>query len=1121
MKKIFTLCIGLIFAFSPQYIFADARPDAIVKTADGDEDLTPNDPSDLTVKWDNVQKAFSISFTTPTKGYYFDWNSWTSVEKPLTSLTKVVVEYRDASSYSNPWVTVKTYDNPELGKSYSFIDNTAPKGINLIFRVLAYIGSESSDGNATVSAFGGVKPGQVTDVKAVTTLGAEPVQLTFKAPSVTADGQELTSLSKIRIYGQYYDYSKYENVEIEYGVITPVTPGQSCSFEIKNQNLSDGRQTVYITAIGDEGSGEPLSHSFYIGIDYPGLVTDLKAKEQADGKWLVSWKAPELGSNGGYFDPSNLKYKINVQGDAFSYPYPVLSSDLTECQYLYTPDFDEPTIVKFGVSAYNAKGSSSEALTSEIIISDALQLPFSETFNAQVNNGSYTSYASDHLWSSSNNAGERYSTWKIDSYTYTEQGEQVKPDGGEGAMAYIRLYNSNADGSYNYNSQKISVESKSNLELSFSYWPVGDCDMSLESSVAFDGSEPVTVHKVSFKDASESSKWVSVSKTVSVPAGAKNAVLTFSAVKSGSKVETIAIDGVSLREAGQAQNVYPASVSDFKAVYNKSENNITVTGTAPTLSHPSLGTINDQPLTYITCIKLWRRIGMGTDDVLVHTWTPSPGEKIEYVDNDITEYGEYSYKAVVYVDDYCDYGQFLDNPVMVGQIPIDINDLTITTDKGQAPVTLKFTVPATDREGEALDKVLKITVERYDADALSFVLLDELTDELVPGEVRIYQDNQVVSGETYQYRLIVYGTAGNTLGTLKSVYVGIDQPVQPANVKAFVNERGKVTVTWDTPTTGINDGYIDVEGITYTVQRGNGYSDYDAVQLKGNISGNTYEDETVFEDEEAVKYFVKATSLGITGYSGISNVLVVGQPSKLPFTENFEAVWDGNISADHTTWTMEASDGGSVWAFAELAYSMYEGQIMPQDGRGLAYAYYGPASAVERDDYLISGNIDVEGVETPTVDFWVYAIPGYDAVLALDVAFDRGNYDEVHKIDYKDWDKEEWTLVSCPLKAPEDAEILSIRFHAHKGSNSCSVIVDNIRVYDKETGVSGNLTGKLDVTSRGGEIIVKGAADAQVSIVNVYGVTVASHRGDFSKAVTPGIYIVKAPGYESVKIAVE
>lgn len=302
-----------------------------------------------------------------------------------------------------------------------------------------------------------------------------------------------------------------------------------------------------------------------------------------------------------------------------------------------------------------------------------------------------------------------------------------------------------------------------------------------------------------------------------------------------------------------------------------------------------------------------------------------------------------------------------------------------------------------------------------------------------------YTDPSAVSGRSYQYRVVVVGTAGSSYGTIGSVFVGFDQPVAPSPVEAVVNPDGSVTITWEAPVTGINSGCVDTKNLTYNILRGNGYSDYNAVIIKENIKSTTFTDTPDFEEENAVKYFVKANNHGLMSAGGISNVVLVGPAATLPYVENFDLITtDGNTSAEHTTWTTNSSEAASDWGFASLAYFIMEGQVQPvEGGNGLAYVYYGPASTVIRDDYLTSGNIDINGVQEPKLTFHVYGVPGYDTTLAVEISTDNSEFSPVKTFDYQQSFAEQgWQKHTVDLELPADSKTMRIRFHAHKGTYS-------------------------------------------------------------------------------------
>lgn len=134
-----------------------------------------------------------------------------------------------------------------------------------------------------------------------------------------------------------------------------------------------------------------------------------------------------------------------------------------------------------------------------------------------------------------------------------------------------------------------------------------------------------------------------------------------------------------------------------------------------------------------------------------------------------------------------------------------------------------------------------------------------------------------------------------------------------------------------------------------------------------------------------------------------------------------------------------------------MAYTMMDGQILPLDNDGgLMYAYFGPYGD-ECDSYLTSGNILVETAQQPIVRFNFYGIPGYNTELALEVSFDHGTFEQLWYTEYsQDVAEAGWVKVDVPVDVPEGAQTMSIRFAAHKGSNPCSAIVDNVAVFDIE-----------------------------------------------------------------------
>lgn len=702
----------------------------------------------------------------------------------------------------------------------------------------------------------------------------------------------------------------------------------------------------------------------------------------------------------------------------------------------------------------------------------------------------------------------------------------MKPESEEGGFAGIDSYDYTPAANFWLVSSKINVSGQAAVELGFNYF-VPDADAGLTSvgsEISFDNGATFT--RLNLMTLNAGSKgWNKISEVTAVPAGSATAIVRIVACNDPAHPTRVIVDDITLRSAEAPAEIYPSSVTDFTAVMDKANGCINVSLTAPLKSHPSLGDVNNEPLTKITCIKLFRQIGYANDYVLVHTFeNPAPGEELTYQDTDIAEGGEYRYRALVYVGDLCDYGNYTDNPITVGQIPSEVTELKASSTLGAAPVVISFRAPSTDIYGEKLDVVKAIVVNRYNSDTFQWDEIGALTDGITPGELYSWTDADVENGVIYEYRVAVHGTAGNSYGASCQVYVGNDEPMAPSNIKAELGKDGKIVVSWDAPTEGRNGGYIDVDHLTYVIQRGNGYSDYDAVLLKSGHTGTTFTDPTEFGEEEIVKYFVKAVSNGIAGYSAISNTVLVGRPSELPFIENFDNVVNGYVQADHSSWTVTSSEEAGLWAFAEMAYFINEGQVMPVDGgNGLAYAYYGHYATNERDDYLTSGNIDMTGATAPQINFNVYGVPGYGHSLDVEISFDGDDFTSIGKyVYYLDFDEEGWHNITLPINKPAGAQNMQVRFHAHKATYSCSVAIDNIRVDGDSNGVASvtPVSGVMVAAVNGNIVVAGAAADETVTVADTAGRLVYTGNGDCSVAVAPATYIVRV-GATPVKLLVK
>lgn len=1081
-----------------------------------EDGYVPEDVSDLTATWNFATQAFDFSMVAPSRSVSDDF--WSTSYGSLESIDRIVVyEY---TGYGNDLVELYTFDSPSVGAPLSCSINTLASGKSYMFEVLVYADGEVSDGRYIYEALAGGYPSAVSTPTVTTTNGEMPITVAFTAPSVYKGTDfPLDELTSIKLYSRS---TSYWDPDVVLSELTNPEPGKEYEMIVNDPSVK-GKQDWYLIATNTLGDSEKTEFSIFIGMDTPGAVEALKAIEQPDGSVLVTWDAPTKGANNGMFSAEGLTYDIYLRtpgswGDESL----LLASNQTETSYIYAPgEQTEITEVAFGVTPSNAQGTGKLAVTPKMFLGPAYSLPFTETFDAEGSSG--YGVQPDYRWASSTTIEESYPpTWRYSNYVYVGN-TQVVPESGNGGLAYLSTYDTTAAGDFSLTSAKIALAGAPAVSLSFyTYQGGAPAGTSVSAEVSFDMGETfVPAADIKF-DASGTTGWTKVSGEAVAPAGAEYAILRLTAHTISGKAATFALDQI-MAQAGDAPvAVYPASVSDFVAVLADDEESIHVSMVAPDKTHPTLGEVNSEPLTSITKIVLGRQIGYGSDYVTIHEFVnPTPGAQLEYADTDLAEGGEYRYRALVYVGELCDYGNYTYPPVTVGQIPSEVTDFTVKSSRGAAPVVLTFTAPAVDEQGKALKTIKAITVTRYDSDTFAWNVIAELTEGLEPGKTETVEDVNVRSGEVYEYRVAVSGTAGSSYGVTRSVYVGLDEPMPPTDIKAILDADGKVVVTWTAPQTGRNDGYIDVENLTYDIYRGNGYSDYSASLLARGVKECTYTDPTVFTDEQNVRYFIKANNGGIAGLSASSALVLVGNPSTLPFVENFDNVVDGYIEPEHGAWTTSSNESSSVWAFAELGYLINEGQVQPVGGgRGLAYAYYGPYNSVERYDYLTSGRIAVDGKTELILDFYVYGVPVYDTSLDAQVSFDGSEFESVKCINFWEVESEGWQQVRTTFAVKEGASTMQLRMVAHKGAYSCSAIIDNILLTDKPDAVDNVLSDDTIVYAEGNTIVVETAEESRVVISDLGGRVLYTGVGALRHTVAPGIYLVTVAG-RTVKLAVK
>lgn len=161
----------------------------------------------------------------------------------------------------------------------------------MIYNAIVYLSSTLASADA---------PAEVLNLTAnPDDLGGLSVELSWTNPSVTVDGNILTSLTNINIY--------LNEEETPIATINNPTIGGDVTYTINN--LQNGINKFTVVCENENGEGKPKFVCTYVGFDVPAAVTNLTLT--VDGvNGVLNWTSPTTGLNNGVLDNSPITYKI-------------------------------------------------------------------------------------------------------------------------------------------------------------------------------------------------------------------------------------------------------------------------------------------------------------------------------------------------------------------------------------------------------------------------------------------------------------------------------------------------------------------------------------------------------------------------------------------------------------------------------------------------------------------------------------------------------------------------------------------------------------------------------------------------------------------------------------------
>ncbi len=270
-----------------------------------------------------------------------------------------------------------------------------------------------------------------------------------------------------------------------------------------------------------------------------------------------------------------------------------------------------------------------------------------------------------------------------------------------------------------------------------------------------------------------------------------------------------------------------------------------------------------------------------------------------------------------------------------------------------APAAVKTLIMDFDKDALEGDIMFLAPKERFDLSGnvegpLSYVLTvneeEQARGETNPGET-VTAHISVPAPGSYRVAVTVSNSVGASPIKMTQFWIGEDMPVSPAAATLAKGDvEGELKVSWQAPTKTVHGGYVDPQGMTYTV-----YRMPEDIKIADEITETEVTD-VVDPNGKLTSYWYEI----VPSYKGTrldmfsSNHVGVGI-AQLPYfnsiqtEEDFELFTVVDANGDGETWHFD-----TIWTAARIKYSPANGYKMPMDDWMMTPAFRLEAGRVYR-----------------------------------------------------------------------------------------------------------------------------------------------------------------------------
>ncbi len=212
-------------------------------------------------------------------------------------------------------------------------------------------------------------PGVVTDIEVVPDYnGLNKATIKFNAPATDIAGNALSALTKVEVSRNGELVKTFDN------------PAVGAPLEFVDEPATSDTYTYTFTAYNESGAGKAESIVKFVGVNKPGIVTNLIATETSkNGEVTFTWDAPIVDADGYPLNPELLTYAVCEY--TVDYKQILIKDGITETTFTYQAvgDDDEQQLMEWLVFAVTSKGSGSGVSTGVMAVGPDYTIPFKES----------------------------------------------------------------------------------------------------------------------------------------------------------------------------------------------------------------------------------------------------------------------------------------------------------------------------------------------------------------------------------------------------------------------------------------------------------------------------------------------------------------------------------------------------------------------------------------------------------------------------------------------------------------------------------------------------------------------------------------------------------------------